>query len=311
MTVAVLTDSAASLPGPLADQLGITVLPLGLVVGERPLRDGELALEELVAKLDEGVTTAGVAPGEVAAALKERLDAPDVDAAVVLTVSAAMSSTYDAARLGASLLGGPDAAGGASTDGGATGDSGPLAVFDTGTAAGAQGLVVLAAAERAAAGAALDVVVATADRVASQVRLVATVDSLDHLARSGRVPGIAGWAGRHLGVQPLFEFRRGRTLPLRPAFSSAAALDRIIDRCRASRPSGRPGPASSQPRPGPRLHVAGLHALALDRATELLRRATEGEAEPQAFLAPFSTVMVAHTGPGLAGLAWWWEADPR
>ena len=23
----------------------------------------------------------------------------------------------------------------------------------------------------------------------------------------------------------------------------------------------------------------------------------------------FSTVMVAHTGPGLAGLAWWWEAD--
>lgn len=295
MTVAVLTDSAASLPGPLAEQLGITVLPLGLVVGDRPLRDGELALDELVARLDEGVTTAGVSPGEVAAALKEQLDAPGVDAALVLTVSAAMSSTYDAARLGASLLG-------------ATGE-GRVEVFDTGTAAGAQGLVVLAAAEQAAAGAPPEEVIATADRVASQVRLVATVDSLDHLARSGRVPGIAGWAGRHLGVQPLFEFRRGRILPLRPAFSGAAALDRIVDRCRATRPSKPGGPGG----PGrPRLHVAGLHALALDRATELLRRVTEGEdgSDAHSFLAAFSTVMVAHTGPGLAGLAWWWEADP-
>jgi len=28
---------------------------------------------------------------------------------------------------------------------------------------------------------------------------------------------------------------------------------------------------------------------------------------PDAFLGGFGPVMVVHTGPGLAGLAWWWE----
>jgi DegV family protein with EDD domain len=285
MTVAVLTDSAASLPRRLAERLDITVLPLGLVVGDEALHDGDVPLEQLLARLDEGVSTAGVSAGEVAAALKARLDDPDVDAALILTVSAAMSSTYDAARLGAASLGLPA--------------PGVVDILDTGTAAGAQGLVVLAAAERAAAGAPLDEVTSVADRVANEVRLVATVDSLDHLVRSGRVPGIAGWAGRHLGVQPLFEFRRGRIFRLRPAFSETAALDRIADRCRGSRPAQRDA----------RLHVAALHALAPDRAMGLLRRVTESEDDAHSFIGAFSTVMVAHTGPGLAGLAWWWEAD--
>jgi DegV family protein with EDD domain len=283
MTVAVLTDSAASLPEPMAERFGITVLPLGLVVGDQILRDGELTMEEFLVRLDEGVTTAGVSAGEVAAALKARLDEPNVDAAIVLTVSAMMSSTYEAVRVGASALGGPS--------------SDAIEVFDTGTAAGAQGLVVLAAAERAAAGAPLDEVTATADRVADEVRLVASVDSLDYLVRSGRVPGIAGWAGRHLGVQPLFEFRRGRIVRQRPAFSEAAALERIASQCRSSQPDD----------PDARLHVAGLHALAPNRAMDLLHRVTEGENDARSFLAAFSTVMVAHTGPGLAGLAWWWE----
>ncbi len=284
MTVAVLTDSAASLPQRLVERLGITVLPLGLVVGDEALHDGDLPLEQVLARLDEGVTTAGVSAGEVAAALEARLDEPDVDAALVLTISAAMSSTHDAARLGAAALGPSVSA---------------VEVVDTGTAAGAQGLVVLAAAERAAAGAPLEAVTAVANRVANEVRLVATVDSLDHLVRSGRVPGIAGWAGRHLGVQPLFEFRRGRVLRLRPAFSEAAALDRIADRCRGSRPA----------RTDARLHVAALHAQAPDRAMGLLRRVTGTEDDAHSFVGAFSTVMIAHTGPGLAGLAWWWEAE--
>jgi DegV family protein with EDD domain len=293
MAVAVLTDSAASLPERLATRLGVTVLPLGLIVGDKALHDGDIPLENLLPRVDEGVTTAGVTPGEVAAAVEARLADPGIDAALVLTVSAEMSSTYDAARLGAEDAG--DA----------------VQVIDTGTAAGAQGLVVLAAAEQAAAGASLAEVAAVANRVADDVHLIATIDSLDHLVRSGRVPGIAGWAGRHLGVQPLFEFRRGRVIRLRPAFSEAAALDRIAERCRRSRPAGAPAGPGAPGAPDARLHVAALHALAPDRAMGLLRRVTDSEDDARSFVAAFSTVMVAHTGPGLAGLAWWWEAGGR
>jgi fatty acid-binding protein DegV len=85
--------------------------------------------------------------------------------------------------------------------------------------------------------------------------------------RSGRVPGIAGWAGRRLGINPLFEFRGGKVRRLRPALSQEAALDRIVGFVRRSRIEGA------------RLHVAALHALAVDIARELLERVSS-EAEP-------------------------------
>jgi fatty acid-binding protein DegV len=110
------------------------------------------------------------------------------------------------------------------------------------------------------------------------------------------VPGVAAWAGRSLGLRPLIEFRGGKIRPLRPVRGDRAAFDAILDPWRRSRTAGR-------------LHVAALHALAAERAEQLLGAVRE-EVEPAtAFVGPFSSVMVAHTGPGLLGLAWWWETD--
>ena len=58
---------------------------------------------------------------------------------------------------------------------------------------------------------------------------------------------------------------------------------------------------------GARLHVAALHALAVDVAEDLLARVTTAEAPTVSFIGEFGPVMVVHTGPGLAGLAWWWD----
>ena len=60
--------------------------------------------------------------------------------------------------------------------------------------------------------------------------------------------------------------------------------------------------------PGARLHVAALHAQEPDEARELLGRVEAEQAPATSFVGQFGTVMVAHTGPGLAGLAWMWEA---
>ena len=162
------------------------------------------------------------------------------------------------------------------------------------TAAGAQALVVLAAARAANAGLSLDDVARVATDVAARVRLVATVPDLEHLVRSGRVPGIAGWAGRTLGLSPLFEFRTGKVHRLRPARGVDAAYDRLVARFRRDAvPDCRP-------------HVVALHALAPEAAQALLDRV--GDADPvESFTSEFGSVMVVHAGPGLVGLAWWWE----
>jgi fatty acid kinase fatty acid binding subunit len=284
VTVTVVTDSAAALPPDLVARYDIRVVPLVLQVGADRYRDGEISLDELVRRFDEPISTAAPSPGEFATVIADALSTGPV---VTLTLAAGMSSTHDSAKLAAKLV----------TDGDprSPADGGPaVAVLDTGTAAGAQALVVLAAARAAAEGADQYEVIATSERVAGRVRLAASVADLERLARSGRVPDAARWIGDRLGVRPLFEFRDGRARPLRPAFSAEAALDRIVQRCAAG--AGK----------GARLHVTVLHALNPDAADVLAERVKA--LHPASFLVgPFSPVMVAHTGRGLAGLAWWWE----
>ncbi|GIU88388.1 MAG: hypothetical protein KatS3mg009_2903 [Acidimicrobiia bacterium] len=273
MSVAIVTDSAAALPREIVDRHGITVVPMWVTVDGRSVHEDEIPLAELLAHRD--VKTSGPTPGEFEAAITAAARR-GADAVCVLTIAATMSSTHESAVLGARAAGCE------------------VRVVDTRTAAGAQALVVLAAARAAADGAPLDRVEAAALAAVGQVRLVASVPDLDHLVRSGRVPGLAGRAGRALGLAPLFEFRDGAAHVLRPARGTTAALDRMVARCRRDAP------------PGAALQVAALHARAPEQAEALLTR-VRAVAEPEvAFVASFGLVMIVHTGPGLVGLAWRW-----
>ena len=296
--VTVVTDSAAALPAEVTERYGIRVVPLWLTIGDERHRDGDVTLDELVARFDEPLSTSAPSPGEYASVVGEaRRDGP----VLVLTVAAGMSSSYDAAVLGAKLVADDDVhLGPAAPPGAGDGEGGApeVAVLDALAAAGAQALVVLAAAEAASGGADLPGVLAAARRVASRVRLVATVADLERLARSGRVPEAARWIGDRLGVRPLFEFRDGRARPLRPAFSGEAARERIVQRCAADAPGGAPVPG--------KLHAVVLHALDPEAAADLEARVSR-LSPASCVVGPFSPVMVTHTGRGLAGLAWWWE----
>jgi DegV family protein with EDD domain len=273
--VVVIADSAAALDPSLADRYGVVTVPMQLEIGGVPVTEGDVSLDELVKHLDEGVQTSGPPPGAFAEALEAH---PGGEGALILTVGQRLSSTYQSAVSAANMAS----------------DSGRVRVVDTGTAAGGEGLVVLAAAEAAQSGASLDAVEARATEVSERVRLVAAVEELTYLARGGRVPGVAARAGNLLGVRPLFELRREHIRPLRPAFSSDGAIEQIIGQWRRSRVDDAP------------LHVAVLHALREEDAQVLLGK-VRAEVEPViSFVGTFGPVMVAHTGPGVIGLAWWW-----
>jgi DegV family protein with EDD domain len=277
MTIAIVTDSAAALPAELREASGITVVPLQLIVdGDSFPDDG--TTPSAVAGVH--VTTSAPSAGAFDAAFRARFDA-GADGVVALTVASSMSATYNAARVAAATFGDR------------------CRVVDTETAAGGQGLVVLAAAGAARSGAELDDVADRAEQVAGHIHLVAMVPRLEHLVRSGRVPAIVGRAGDAFGVHPLFELRRGSVERMRPALSADAALGRVFARFARSRV------------PGAQARVAVLHARAPGPAAILQARV---EAEPdiaQVFVGPFGPVMEAHTGPGLVGMAWWWDATMR
>ena len=278
MSVAVVVDSAASLPAALAEQHRIVVVPMAVIIDDEIRPDSSVPMAELLAQLATGhVSTSGPAPGAFAAAIEEARRV--ADEVLVLTLSAEMSSTCSSAELAAQL------------------DPGSVRVVDTRTAAGGEGLVALAAARRALDGGDLDEVEATARSVIERVHLIATLDDLDHLVRSGRVPNLARRAANALNAKPLFEFHDGTAHALAPAHGGRAARRHIVERCLADRPTD--GPA--------RLHLAVLDAGDPERTQQLLDQVLAEEPDADWFIGSFGPVMIVHVGPGVSGLAWWWE----
>jgi DegV family protein with EDD domain len=279
VTVRVLTDSAATLPPDLADRLGVVVVPAWLTVGERRVRDGDLGLEEILSLVEAGerITSAGPAPGDFLAAIGRSAGA---EGAIVVTVARRLgASTFESARAAAGLA------------------PGPVRVVDSATAAGGQGLIATAAAALAATGAGLDEVETRALEVRRRVRVVAALSRLDYLVKGGHVPSVAAWAGRVVGLRPLVELTDGSVRPLRPALSDEAAVARMREALRSSRP------------PGGVLHVAVLDALSGERSARLEAEVVAEWRPAEVFSGSFSTVMVVHSGPELLGLGWWWEVD--
>lgn len=270
--VAVVTDSAASLPPGTDEATDLAVVPMTVVVGGEQLPDGTLTGADVAGRLErEPVTTSAPSPGDYL----RHIEAFEGRPVLVTTVASQMSASYEAAVTACRYL------------------ETPAMVVDTGTATGGQGLVVAAALRAATAGASLDEVAAEARRVASRVRLVAALDGLERLARSGRVPGIAAFASRSFGLRPVFELAGGRTMARRPAAGRRAALERMAATC-TRHATGR-------------LHGAVLHGGAADAAAELEALVRAAVPTADLFLAPFSSVMVAHTGTGVVGVAWWWS----
>ena len=275
MTVTVITDSVASIPAQLAADLRIVVVPERLTLGDRPYVDGQLRLEEVVARIDEGFTTSGPSPGDFVEAIEQY---GSDDGILIVTVARELaSSTFDAAHVAARMA------------------NQRVDVHDSRTAAGAQGLVVLGAARLARDGRSLEEVASEASYIGDRVRLVARLDDLSWLARGGHVPYLAARAGDMVGVKPIVEVRHGRVHTLRPALNLEGASERLLDIWRRSDPGNA------------RLHIAGLHALGKETAAELLEAVRAVVAPATEFIGRFGTVMVMHSGPGLTGLAWWWD----
>lgn len=256
---------------------GIGLVPMTVEAGGRTLTDAE-ATELLKDRPREPIRTAAPSPGQFLAAINDR---PAPAGVLIVTVAARLSASHRAASLAARLAAD---AGGPATQ-----------VVDSGSAAGGQALVALAAARAAAAGLALPAVAAAAARSVPGVRLIGLIGSLDALVRGGRLPAAAASAGRLTGAQPLFELRGGRIRPLRPAFSREAAMNRLVSAFRRDR------------KPAAEAEIAVSHALAATAADDLLGRLT-GDASPAlVIVGGLGSAMLAHAGAGTLGLSWRWR----
>lgn len=273
--VAVVTDSTAYLPSGLADERGIAVVPLGAVVDGITGDDGEPGAARDVAEALRRwapVTTSRPTPERFASVYAAQA-AAGASAVVSVHLSGAMSGTVESARLAAA-----DA-------------PIPVEVVDSRLIGMGLGFAVLAAAEAAASGAtAAEAAARAADR-AARTHPLFCVDDLEHLRRGGRIGAAQTLVGSALAVKPVLGIRDGRVEPLEKVRTYARAVARMEDLAAEQ--------AGTHP-----VDVAVQHLDNAERAEELAARLrTRLPSIRDLYVSEVGTVIAAHVGPGMLGVA--------
>jgi fatty acid kinase fatty acid binding subunit len=276
--VRVVVDSSTCIERALADELGITLVPLHLHLDGRDLRDLEdVTPAEVYKALREGVriTTSSASVGEYLEAFRG-----GSGPVFCPTVAANMSAMHEAATIAAGMVEGTE-----------------VRVIDSGTAAGGLRLIALAAARMAAQGMSLDEIEARARGIGGRMEVVGMLDTVDYLARSGRIPQVAAWGSSVLKVRPVVRFRSGSGSLITLVRGNGWALRELSKLVRdgARRQTAGEG--------GEGLVCTVFHADAAELACDLLDRLREALPGAELSLSEFTPVMGVHTGPGLVGYA--------
>ena len=214
-SIAIITDSDASLPADVAARYNIKQVPILIQFGVETFRT-EIDIDDagLFARIDrEGKlpTTAAPSPGEFLEAFQAAF-AAGADAVICICVSSQISATYSAALAAKEML--PDHT---------------IEVVDSRVVSMAQGFMVLAAAEAVRAGADVVGAVAAALALGDRTYLHAAFSTLKYLAMSGRVGHVAAGFGNLLSVKPIVTMRDGKLDLLEKVRTRSKSLARVVE----------------------------------------------------------------------------------
>ena len=213
--VKVVTDSCSDITPQLARELGITVVPLYVQFGNETYRDNvDLSTEEFYRKLETSKihpTTATASPAQFAQIFNKL--AEETTEIMVLTLSKKFSAIYSTALQAKAM----------------TTKNCRIEVIDSQAGAGAQMLLVIAAAKMAQSGADLAQVADWVRRAIPGAHVRMTFDTLEYLRRGGRVGKAQAFLGGLLRVNPVLGIKDGEAFPIARCRNRAQAVDFLVD----------------------------------------------------------------------------------
>ena len=268
--VAIVTDSVADLPPQVAEEFGITVVPLVVRFGTDVYRDGlDLSPDQFYEKLKASrvLPLTSVSPPAAFADAYDKL-AEKTSQILVITLTSKLSATYQVALQAVGLMKKQCRA----------------EVLDSQWAVMAQGFIAIAAAREAQAGATIDEVLDVARQTIHRVDMRAAFDTLEYLERGGRIGKAQAFLGSLLKVNPVIGMKDGEVHPYGRERSRAKAIDHLYNFAVSFR------------------NVEGLaveYATGLDEANRLVQRLHSKYPQVPIHVSRASPVIGTHTGPGL------------
>ena len=278
-TIAVVTDSTATIPQELVTRHNIYVAPLHIIWDKVRYRDGiDIQPQEFYQRLRQSATlptTSGAIQVEFLQ-IFEGLRGK-VDGIVCILISRELSAAYASALSTKEMV--PEI---------------PIEVIDSRLSTMGMGFGVIAAAKMASSGGSIEQVVTAAKEVLAKVQLFFALDTLDYLRRGGRVNFPAAVIANLLKVKPILTLRDGKAEPEARPRTMTKAMESLLSLMKEK--------VTDTP-----LHVAVMHADNPDKAEYLKNEISSRFRSAELLVTGFTPVMGAHTGPGLIGVAFYNE----
>ena len=215
MAVKIVTDSLSDITSDMAEELGITVVPLTVSFGHESFLDRvTMTTDEFYHKLTHDANwpkTTQPPPGDFIDVYNKLTK--ETDEILVVTLSSKLSGTYESATNAKGMVKGKCR----------------IEVIDSLSVAMGLGLIVIAAAKATQAGANLDEVADLVRRAMPRSHLIAYFDTLKYLAKGGRIGRAQGLLGVMLSIKPILTVKDGEMSPLTRLRSRAAGMDYLYN----------------------------------------------------------------------------------
>jgi DegV family protein with EDD domain len=275
--IAIICDSTCDIPQDMIDQYNIRVVPQYVIWGDEQYRDRvDLEPEEFYRRLasdDQRPTTSQATIDDFLEEIKSAVE-DGASEAIILTVSSAMSGTYQMAKQAAEKA------------------SIPVKVIDSKGPTMTLGWQVLAAARARNAGAATEEIIQRVAEVRRKMVQVVAMQTLDYLQTGGRIGDAAKWVGTLLKVKPVvtINHQTGRVEPAGLARTYKSMINMLYKKFIGVIEKGE------------KLHIAVLHGNALEEAQKLAERIKEDFDPVELIINITGPVLGINTGPGALAL---------
>ncbi len=279
--VAIVTDSAVSLPPGYADENGIQIVPLRIAFGSETYIDGvTMSIDSFYEKLlnsPHHPKTSQPPPDDFRRAYE--LVSNGVEGIISLHLGSGVSGTVkEAERVARELNAQP----------GAT----PIEVIDTGIFTVGQGLLVMAAVSAIKRGLGLAEVVATVRAARHSLVFYVYFDTLDYLVKGGRVSKTRSIIADLLKLRPIMTVdETGKPVPVAKTRGGEAGPRKVLSLIDKA-VQGKRG-----------LQFAVAHAQAPEAAAACVAAIRERYGREPILVAPVAPLLAVHTGPGAVAVA--------
>jgi DegV family protein with EDD domain len=215
MIIKIVTDSTADLPPALAEELGITVVPLYVLFGHESYRDRvDITEDQFYQRLLNGPihpSTSQPTPQDFTDIYNKL--SQQADGIISIHISSKLSGTYNSALQAKEMVSAKC----------------PVEVVDSEMVSMGLGLLAIEAATIANSGKSLQQVVEEVKQSIRNTRLWALFDTLKYLAQGGRIGKAKALVGTILNIKPILAVKEGEMVPVSQARSRAKGIGMLYE----------------------------------------------------------------------------------